>query len=187
MRIIDQSGSAHVLVFNNLVHKLCGRTTWELMEKHGMDVDEHWPSELDVVVGKKFLFKVLFSDYSVNNNNHTYRCNAFNDEPDMINHFKKGFWEDEDVTVGSTALHSPPVWGFTANLIKTTKFNDPNITCVLDMQTPSKETKASGSGKSSDGEKKRIFIDLDDIDSDEENGGSNSKTPKLVQFQQLYI
>lgn len=95
MRIIDQSGSAPIVFFNSMVHKLSGHTAWELMEKHGMDVDEYWPSELDAVVGKKFLFKVFFSDYNVNNNNHTYRCDDFNDEPDMINHFKKGFLEDE--------------------------------------------------------------------------------------------
>ncbi|GJT23747.1 replication protein A 70 kDa DNA-binding subunit B, partial [Tanacetum coccineum] len=67
----------------------------ELMEKHGMDVDEYWPPELDKLVGKRFLFKLWYSDYNVNNNNHTYRCDAFNDDADMIKHFKAGFMDDE--------------------------------------------------------------------------------------------
>lgn len=42
---------------------------------------------------------------------------------------------------------------------------------------------AFGSGQSSNGEKKLVFIDLDEIESDEENEGTNSKALKLVQVK----
>ncbi|GKF10742.1 hypothetical protein Tco_0048668, partial [Tanacetum coccineum] len=80
---------------NTMINKLSGSTAWELMERHGMDVDEYWPEELLNLVGKRFLFKIYFSDYNVNNHHHTYRCDAVNDDPEMIKHFKEGFIEDE--------------------------------------------------------------------------------------------
>lgn len=95
MRIIDQSGSEPILFFNSNFHKLFDHTAWELMEKHGMDPDEYWPDDLDKLIGKKLLFKIFFSDYNVNNNNHTYRCDAFSEDPELIKHFKHGFLEDE--------------------------------------------------------------------------------------------
>nr|GEZ93685.1 ATP-dependent DNA helicase PIF1-like [Tanacetum cinerariifolium] len=96
MRIIDQSGSAPIVFFNTMINKLLGYTAWELMERHGMDVDEYWPEELLYLVGKRFLFNIYFSDYNVNNNNYTYRCDAVNDDPEFIKHFKDGFMQDED-------------------------------------------------------------------------------------------
>ncbi|GJZ99521.1 replication protein A 70 kDa DNA-binding subunit B [Tanacetum coccineum] len=58
MRIIDESGSAPIVFFNSVFNKISGHTAWELMEKHGMDVDEYWPQELDELVGKRFMFKL---------------------------------------------------------------------------------------------------------------------------------
>ncbi|GJR04518.1 replication protein A 70 kDa DNA-binding subunit B [Tanacetum coccineum] len=54
MRIIDQSGSAPIVFFNTMINKLSSSTAWELMERHGMDVDEYWPEELLNLVGKRF-------------------------------------------------------------------------------------------------------------------------------------
>ncbi|GJU99842.1 replication protein A 70 kDa DNA-binding subunit B [Tanacetum coccineum] len=41
MWIIDQSGYAPIVFFNTMINKLSGYTAWELMEKHGMDVDKY--------------------------------------------------------------------------------------------------------------------------------------------------
>ncbi|GJV63761.1 replication protein A 70 kDa DNA-binding subunit B [Tanacetum coccineum] len=94
MQIIDQSGSAPIVFFNTMINKISGYTMWELMEKHGMDVDEYWPGEFLDFVGKRFLFKLHYSDYNINNNNHTYRCDAVNIEPAFVKHFKEGFLDD---------------------------------------------------------------------------------------------
>lgn len=53
LRFIDDTGSASTVFFNNTVFKLCGKTTWEIMEKKGMEADEYFPNDLDVIIGKK--------------------------------------------------------------------------------------------------------------------------------------
>ncbi|GKE58597.1 replication protein A 70 kDa DNA-binding subunit B, partial [Tanacetum coccineum] len=149
MRIIDQSGSAPIVFFNTMINKLSGYTAWELMEKHGMDVDEYWPGELLDLVGK--------------------RCDAVNDEPAFVKHFKEGFLDEEDDDEGFTTP---------ASRIKVTNLGDDSVNRVLDMQTPTSGNEASGSGESSGS--KRVFIDLDDIDSDEDEEVRANKTPKLL-------
>ncbi|GJY07379.1 replication protein A 70 kDa DNA-binding subunit B [Tanacetum coccineum] len=76
VRVIDDSGSAPLLFFNNNFVKLSGHTAWELIEKYNMDPDEYWLEELDQIVGKKCLFKIFYSEYNVTKNNHTYRCDS---------------------------------------------------------------------------------------------------------------
>ncbi|GJS78583.1 hypothetical protein Tco_0728464 [Tanacetum coccineum] len=137
MRIIDQSGSAFIMIFNTMINKLSGYTAWELMEKHGMDVDEYWTGELLDLVKK--------------------RCDAVNDEPTFVKHFKEGFLDEEDNDEGFTTP---------AGRIKVTNLGDDSVNRVLDMQTPTSGNEASGSCESSGS--KRVFIDLDDIDSDED-------------------
>nr|GEZ46989.1 hypothetical protein [Tanacetum cinerariifolium] len=149
MRIIDQSGSAPIFFFNTMINKLLSYTAWELMERHAMDVDEYWPRELLDLVGKRFLFKIYFSDYNVNNNNHTYRCDAVNDDPEFIKHFKDGFMQDED---------SEDEFTTPANKIKVNNFTDDSLNRVLEMPPPSIEMGASGSGSVS-GSKVNNFTD----------------------------
>ncbi|GJW85873.1 replication protein A 70 kDa DNA-binding subunit B [Tanacetum coccineum] len=149
MKIIDQFGSAPIVVFNTMINKLSGYTAWELMEKHSMDVDEYWPGELLDLVGK--------------------RCDAVNDEPAFVKHFKEGFLDEEDDVEGFTTP---------ASRIKVTNLGDDSVNRVLDMQTPTSGNEASGSGESSGS--KRVFIDLDDIDSDEDEEVRANKTPKLL-------
>ncbi|GJU57120.1 hypothetical protein Tco_1234886 [Tanacetum coccineum] len=149
MRIIDQSGSTPIVIFNTMINKFSGYTAWELMKKHGMDVDEYWPRELLDLVGK--------------------RCDAVNDEPAFVKHFKEGFLDKEDDDEGFTTP---------ASRIKVTNLGDNSVNRVLDMQTPTSGNEASRSGESSGS--KRVFIDLDDIDSDEDEEGKANKTPKLL-------
>ncbi|GJY51524.1 replication protein A 70 kDa DNA-binding subunit B [Tanacetum coccineum] len=92
VRVIDEPGSAPLLFFNNN----SGHTAWEIIEKYNMDPDEYWPEEeLDHIIGKKFLFKLLYSEYNMTKNNHTYRCDSFSENVELINHFKKNFIDSE--------------------------------------------------------------------------------------------
>ncbi|GJS00977.1 replication protein A 70 kDa DNA-binding subunit B [Tanacetum coccineum] len=156
----------------------------QVASKHGMDVDEYWPGELLDLVGKRMLFKLYYSDYNVNNNNHTYRCDAVSDDPAMIKHFKDGFLDekDDDEEFTPTSVNgnsgSGGSSGTSSRRLKHTNDNDSDINRVIDMDTPNKENKGSGSGGSSGS--KRVFIGLDDIESDEDEGGSSNKNPKLV-------
>nr|GEW68868.1 replication protein A 70 kDa DNA-binding subunit B [Tanacetum cinerariifolium] len=169
MRIIDQSGSAPIVFFNTMINKLSGYTAWELMERHRMDVDEYWPGELLDLVGKRFLFKIYFSDYNVNNNNHTYRCDAVNDDPEFIKHFKDGFMQDEDY---EDAFTTP------ANKIKVNNFTDDCLNLVLEMPPQSIEMGASGSASGFG--RKRVFVDLDEIDCEDEVEGCNSSNIQKI-------
>nr|GEY85567.1 hypothetical protein [Tanacetum cinerariifolium] len=93
--------------------------------------------ELLDLVGKRFLFKIYFSNYNVNNNNHTYKCDAVNDDPEFIKHFKDGFMQDEDYEDDFTTP---------TNKIKVNNFTDDSLNRVLEMPPPSIEMGASGSG-----------------------------------------
>ncbi|GJR31692.1 hypothetical protein Tco_1107924 [Tanacetum coccineum] len=64
--------------------------------------------------------------------------------------------------------------------IKSVALNESSITRVLDLHTPPSAMEASGSGQSSGGYKKRMFIDLDSIESEDEEESGSSKTPKLI-------
>ncbi|GKE16490.1 hypothetical protein Tco_1424067 [Tanacetum coccineum] len=132
-----------------MINKLLGYTAWELMEKHGMDVDEYWPGELLDLVGNRY--------------------DAVNDEPEFVKHFKEGFLDEEDDDEGFTTP---------ASQIKVTNLGDHSLNCVLDIQTPTSGNEASGLGESSGS--KRVFINLDDVDSEEDEEGRANKTTKLL-------
>nr|GEU57118.1 hypothetical protein [Tanacetum cinerariifolium] len=127
------------------------------------------------LVGKRFLFKIFYSDYNVNNN-HTYRCDAVNDDPTMIKHFKDIFLDEED-DEGFTTPASQIRW---KKQLKPTNGGDLGLNRVIDMETPNSGNEGLGSGSGGSSVNKRVFIDLDDIDSEEDEGGSSIKTPKLV-------
>lgn len=95
VRIFDESGTAQVVIFDNNVHKMIGMAAWEILEKQGMDSDQYFPDELNQIIGKKYLFKVLFSEYNHNNNSHVYKAEKVSEDIDMINYFKNGFLADE--------------------------------------------------------------------------------------------
>ncbi|GJY49457.1 hypothetical protein Tco_0439413 [Tanacetum coccineum] len=127
-----------------MINKISGYTTWELMEKHDMDVDEYWRGELLDLVGKRF--------------------DAVNHDPAFVKHFKEGFLDGEVYN--------------TRKPDKSHQLSDPSLSRILDMQTPTSGNEASGLGESSGS--KRLFIDLDDVDSEEDEEGRANKTPKLV-------
>nr|GEY22720.1 hypothetical protein [Tanacetum cinerariifolium] len=135
------------------------------------------------------------------------RCDAVSHDPAMIKHFKDGFLDEEDdkefVTLSNQVKGSNIIdpslshildmqthtsvnrasgscgsSGTSSMRLKHTNHNDSDINRVIDMDTPNKDNEGSGLGGSSSS--KRVFIDLDDIESDEDKGGSSNKTRKLV-------
>ena len=92
MRVIDESGSASLVLFDNMVHKLLNDTPcWELMEKYHYAGEDVFPSEIDVIVGKKMLFKFTYTEFNITNNNHVYQVKMLSDDREMITIFKEGF------------------------------------------------------------------------------------------------
>ena len=84
VRVIDDTGSASLLLFDDLVYKLSG-------VQYGEQHEDYFPDELNIMVGKKLLFRIDYTDYNVNNNHHVYQVKMMSDEDTMINSFKAGF------------------------------------------------------------------------------------------------
>ncbi|GJT06052.1 replication protein A 70 kDa DNA-binding subunit B [Tanacetum coccineum] len=175
VRVIDNSGSTPLLFFNNSFVKLSGYTAWELIEKYNMDPYEYWPEELDNIVGKKCLFKLFYSEYNVAKNNHTYRCDSFFEDVELINHFKNNFidTETDDEELSDELAQS------------TTKKNkhiiqDSSDEHDSDMHIASKTMDSTSSVEGSSSKKRKLIIDLDDVESEPEEEGNILKTHELV-------
>nr|GEV56297.1 replication protein A 70 kDa DNA-binding subunit B [Tanacetum cinerariifolium] len=56
----------------------------------------YFPEELDGIIGKKFLFRIKFSKYNHNNNNHVYRCEKVQNDEEIIKYWNRGFIKDQD-------------------------------------------------------------------------------------------
>ncbi|GJU83691.1 hypothetical protein Tco_1286056 [Tanacetum coccineum] len=190
VRIIgNNTTSAPSLFFNNNFVKLSGYTAWELIEKHNIDPNEYWPEELDSIAGKKGLFKIFNLDYNVTNNNHTYRCDAFTDDAELINHFKKSFLnmdsEDEefkDVLVKSTTtttkseqkdnmgkhlnIHDSKDEESNYALVMSTntkiKYKKHDNSATMNKHLNTHETSTNEEGLSS--RKTKLIIDLDEVE-----------------------
>ncbi|GJS91564.1 ATP-dependent DNA helicase PIF1-like protein [Tanacetum coccineum] len=166
VRVVDESGSAQLCIFNGSMYKMSGYTAWELVEKHGADTTTYFPDELNCIIGKKFLFRVKFTEYNHKNNNHVYRCERVTNDEEIIT---KEDSEDDLIT--------PTV------PIKTKKVLDLSLTRRLQLTSPSTCDIGSSSGKSSGSGKKCSctikrsihVINLSDSEYDTED---DEKSPK---------
>ena len=96
MRVIDETGSAQFVVFDTKMSKMCdGKSAYELMNKHGQNTSDYFPDELNVVVGKKYLFKFSYTQHNVNSNNHVYTAKAVSDDVELIAYFNDGFIDEQ--------------------------------------------------------------------------------------------
>lgn len=89
--MIDDTGSASLVLFDGMVHKLVDKTCVEVRNKaSNLDADG-FPKDLNIMLGKKMLFKFMFSEYNINRNSHVYQVKAMSDDPELIAFFKKDF------------------------------------------------------------------------------------------------
>lgn len=95
MRIVDESGTAQVVIFDNNVHKMTKLTAWEIIQEQGVNTDEYFPDELNQIIGKQYLFKIKYTEFNHNNNSHIYRTEKITDDVDIIKYFKNGFLDEE--------------------------------------------------------------------------------------------
>ncbi|GJX26232.1 replication protein A 70 kDa DNA-binding subunit B [Tanacetum coccineum] len=95
--VIDESGSTSMLLFDDMISKLCGVQVYPLMKKYGEEVDDYFPADLNVMVGKKLLFLFEYTNYHIRNNNHVYSVKELSDDESMIATFKKDFIIKEPV------------------------------------------------------------------------------------------
>lgn len=92
MRVIDETGSAPFVVFDTNMSKMCdGKSAYEIMTKHGQTKSDYFPDDLEVIVGKKYLFKFTYTQHNVNSNTQVYTAKSVSDDAELIAHFKDGF------------------------------------------------------------------------------------------------
>lgn len=65
------------------------------MEREGMNTEEYFPEVLDQIIERKYLFKLLYSEFNHNNNSHIYRVEKLSEDADTIKYFKNGFIEEQ--------------------------------------------------------------------------------------------
>lgn len=95
MRIVDATGTAQVVIFDNNVHKMTNVTAWEIMKENGVNTDEYFPDVLNEIVGKQYLFKIKYTEFNHTNNSHIYRTEKVTDDVDTVTYFKNGFIDEE--------------------------------------------------------------------------------------------
>ncbi|GKB90992.1 replication protein A 70 kDa DNA-binding subunit B [Tanacetum coccineum] len=93
-------------------------------------------------LGKKCLFKILYSEYNVTKNNHTYHCDSFSKDVELINHFKNNFIDTESDDEDSSDEYDS------------------------DMHTTTKTRELTSSIKGSSSKKRKLIIDLDEVESE---------------------
>ncbi|PWA86633.1 nucleic acid-binding, OB-fold protein [Artemisia annua] len=70
VHVIDDTGSASLVLFDKMVHNLVDVSCAEILNKPSdLDMDG-FPKQLNRMLGKKMLFKFLFSEYNINRNSH---------------------------------------------------------------------------------------------------------------------
>nr|GEV86549.1 hypothetical protein [Tanacetum cinerariifolium] len=104
IRVINDIGSASLLLFDDIDFKLSGVQCYTLIKQCGKDYDDYFPSELNGIVGKKLLFRFYYNDYNINNNNHVYQVQRRSQDEAMINVFKKDFISEDAVNDLQTSL-----------------------------------------------------------------------------------
>ncbi|PWA96428.1 replication protein A 70 kDa DNA-binding subunit B [Artemisia annua] len=159
VRVIDDTGSASLLLFDDLVKKLCGVTCHNLIKQYGEDHESYFPSELNVMVGKQLLFRFHYTDYNMNNNNHVYQVKMMSEEEIVINAFKTDFITEEPVNAAE--MQTPVL-----SAVKKSKFSSgENIPFNIEATPPTaKGIQDSGDDTGSSRSGKRTIIDLDGYD-----------------------
>ncbi|GJV58044.1 hypothetical protein Tco_1459049 [Tanacetum coccineum] len=89
VRVIYDTGSASLLLCDDLVFKLSDKQCVHLIRQHGENYDDYFPDELNVLVGKRLLFRFHYTDDHINNTNHVYQVKMLSQDEAMITMFMK--------------------------------------------------------------------------------------------------
>ena len=107
MRVIDETGSAPLVMFDTNVSKLCnGISAYEIVNSVNRDPSDWFPEELSAMVGKNILFKVLFTQHNVNSNSHVYTCKSVSDDSELIHFYKGLITSQAEVRYTKNHMHS---------------------------------------------------------------------------------
>ncbi|PWA94354.1 hypothetical protein CTI12_AA060720 [Artemisia annua] len=183
VRVIDETGSASLLLFDDFVHKLCGVTCQELINQYGEAHEDYFPAELNVMVGKKLLFRFHYSDWNITNNDHIYQVKMISDEDIIISAFKSDFIIEEPITaeklneedyLKNSEMETPVL-----AVSKASKFSSGDtIPFNIESTPPSGSgNKDAGLDTGSSGSGKHDIIDLDQYD----DSAQEAKRQKMLE------
>ncbi|PWA93260.1 nucleic acid-binding, OB-fold protein [Artemisia annua] len=98
IRVQDETGSATFCLFQQDVAKLLGKSAGYLISK--IDKDEEntsYPTDLEIIVSRQFVFKLQVSAYNVNNNYHIFTVNKLTDDKVVMSLIGSKQTEEEEV------------------------------------------------------------------------------------------
>nr|GEU92778.1 replication protein A 70 kDa DNA-binding subunit B [Tanacetum cinerariifolium] len=128
--------------------------------QHGENYDDYFLDELNVLVGKRLLFRFHYTDDHINNNNHVYQVKMSSQDEAMITMFKKDFIIEEPEVDMQTPVPS------NANSSRFT--NVDSIPFKLDETPKSSYVATQGNASHEDGDHNSMEIKSD-------AGGSGSR------------
>ncbi|GJX16083.1 replication protein A 70 kDa DNA-binding subunit B [Tanacetum coccineum] len=171
----QSSSSASLLLFDNMVFKLSGEQFYNLIKQHGPNYDDYFPDELNILVGKRLLFRFHYTDEHITNNNHVYQVKMMLEDEAMITLFKKDF-----IIVQCQIFKFNTVDSFPFNTDETPKSVDGSSKRNGINEDGQGSSKAIESDEGYSGSGKRTIIDLDDYD---EDGEKAKRVKKVVQVK----
>ncbi|GJV88349.1 zf-CCHC domain-containing protein [Tanacetum coccineum] len=172
VRVIDETGSASLLLFDDLVYKLTSVQCYTLIRQYGEDYDDYFPSKLNGLIGKKLLFRFHYTAFNINNNNHVYQVQRISQDEAMIDIFKKDFIEDQVDDIQTPLLNADGSRKFiTGDNIPFNLEDTPNSAKGIAFSEV--ESSSSGSGK-------RTIINVDDYNEADE---ADKRAKKLIQVK----
>ncbi|PWA68382.1 replication protein A 70 kDa DNA-binding subunit B [Artemisia annua] len=183
--VIDDSGSASFLLFDDMVYKLCDVQCHILIKQYGPDHEDYFPSELNIMVGKKGLFRFEYTSFNMNNNNHVYQVKMMSEEAAIIEMFEKDFI----IKDAADQLETPEVTAANSSKFavgETVPFNieeTPNNGKAIEGSGgKGKGIEGFGGHSGNGGNGKRTIIDLDQYEEVEPEPSKKGKN-ELVQVK----
>ncbi|GKC11332.1 replication protein A 70 kDa DNA-binding subunit B [Tanacetum coccineum] len=170
VRVMDDTGSASLLLFDDLVFNLTnGEQCHKLIQEHGPNYDDYFPPELNVLVGKRVLWRFQYTNDHIENNNFLYQVKLLSVDEAMVTRFKKDFILQDGVGDLQTPLLDTAKSSRFSN-VANIPFNLEDSPQTADGTTEGNETNTNSEGCSKEtendggdsGSGKRTIIDLDD-------------------------
>ncbi|KAF3619935.1 putative late blight resistance protein -like protein R1B-16-like [Capsicum annuum] len=87
VRVMDGTGLITLLLWNSEVVQLMGKTAKELKEGLIDDDECSYPSELDDIVEKKLMFKVLVKESNIYKQDEVYKVLKFADDESLFKEY----------------------------------------------------------------------------------------------------
>nr|GEZ39814.1 replication protein A 70 kDa DNA-binding subunit B [Tanacetum cinerariifolium] len=93
---VVSSGSTQVVIFDNNVYKMTNLSAWKIMEEQGMDANQYFPDDLNQIIGKQYLFKIKYSQFTTTIIVMFTELKKVTEDVERINYFKNGFVKYEN-------------------------------------------------------------------------------------------